>query len=403
MEMLSCLLSSFQAQGLISSPFSKGDLTICHTLFADDVMIYAEPNITSAAGIIKCLESFKICSGLEFNPGKSEVFFAGIQNSSKRAICNILKIEEGKLPIKYLGLPLITARLTSRDCQPILDKIKQRISSWSNCHLSRAGRVELVKSVLSTYQIYWSAAFHIPKATLNNIEKILRNFIWAGSNLEKSHHLVSWNTICSPKSEGGLGIRKVSDLNLAAQIKQLWHILTKRNSPWVTWFDRKYIRGRSLWTLPMPASPSWATKSIIKSRDMASKHVCFIVGTQTPLQFWTDPWHPNGPLSAQSSITTSFIPQKASIDEAKFQGGWDLIQVLPHLQELKQIINSGLSQKLLILTRFGSRNLMANSGYVVLGTLLDLLILNLLGYHQSSSPVTLRSSVSQHGKLFRTK
>ncbi|XP_077237323.1 uncharacterized protein LOC143879000 [Tasmannia lanceolata] len=78
---------------------------------------------------------------------------------------------------------------------------------------------------------------------------------------------------------------------------------------------------------------------------MASKHVCFIVGTQTPLQFWTDPWHPNGPLSAQSSITTSFIPQKASIAEAKFQGGWDLIQVLPNLQELKQIINSGLFTK----------------------------------------------------------
>ncbi|XP_077226326.1 uncharacterized protein LOC143865431 [Tasmannia lanceolata] len=238
-------------------------------------------------------------------------FIKGIQSSSKRAICNILKIEEGKLPIKYLGLPLITSRPTSRDCQPIMDKIKQRISSWSNHHLFRAGRVDLVKSVLSTYQIYWSAAFHIPKASLNNIEKILRNFIWAGSNLEKSHHPVSWNTICSPKSDEASGSE----------------------------------RGRSLWTLPMPASPSWAARSIIKSRDMASKHVCFIVGTQTPLHFWTDPWHPNGRLSAQSSIMTSFIPQKASIAKAKFQGGWDLIQVLPHLQELKQIINTGLYTK----------------------------------------------------------
>ncbi|XP_077226384.1 uncharacterized protein LOC143862957 [Tasmannia lanceolata] len=169
----------------------------------------------------------------------------------------------------------------------------------------------IMDSLISPFELAFIKAFHIPKASLNNIEKILRNFIWAGSNLEKSHHPVSWNTICSPKSDEASGSE----------------------------------RGRSLWTLPMPASPSWAARSIIKSRDMASKHVCFIVGTQTPLHFWTDPWHPNGPLSAQSSITTSFIPQKASIAEAKFQGGWDLNQVLPHLQELKQIINTGLYTK----------------------------------------------------------
>ncbi|XP_077236579.1 uncharacterized protein LOC143878157 [Tasmannia lanceolata] len=292
MEMFSCLLSSFHAQGLISSPFSKGDLTISHTLFADDVMIYANPNSISAAGIINCLDSFKLCSGLEFNPIKSEVFFAGIQNCTKRVICNILKIEEGKFPIKYLGLPLITFRLSSRDCQPIIDKIRQRISSWSTRLLSRAGRVEMV----------------------------------------------------NPKSKVGLEIRKLADLNLASQIKQLWHILSMKDSPWVIWFDRKYIRGRSFWSLPMPTSPSWAARSILKARDFASKHICYIVGSQAPLKFWTDPWHPKGPLVSQSSIGSiiNFIPLKATIDKAKSQGWWDMIQEHPQLLDLKQVINSGL-------------------------------------------------------------
>ncbi|XP_077225904.1 uncharacterized protein LOC143859108 [Tasmannia lanceolata] len=117
-----------------------------------------------------------------------------------------------------------------------------------------------------------------------------------------------------------------------------------KDSPWVIWFDRKYIRGRSFWSLPMPAAPSWAARSIFKARDFASKHICYIVGSQAPLKFWTDPWHPKGALISQSSIGSiiNFIPLKATIDEAKSQGWWDMIQDHPQLFDLKQFINSGL-------------------------------------------------------------
>lgn len=34
--------------------------------------------------------------------------------------------KEGTLPIKYLGVPLISTRLTTRDCRPLIDKIPQK-------------------------------------------------------------------------------------------------------------------------------------------------------------------------------------------------------------------------------------------------------------------------------------
>ncbi|XP_077246085.1 uncharacterized protein LOC143885940 [Tasmannia lanceolata] len=348
MDMLSSLIQSHLAQGSISSPFSKGDLSISHTFFADDVMIYANPNPSSATGILKCLESFKLCSGLEFNPTKSEVFFAGVQNSVRRAICNILHIEEGTLPIKYLGLPLITSRLNSHDCQPIIDKIKKRISSWTNRNLSRVGRVELVKTVLSSFQVYWSTAFHLPSAVLLSIEKVFRDFIWSGQNLERKHHPISWDSICKPISEGGLGIRRLKDLNIAAQIKRLWKIVSDQNSPWVTWFHRKYLRNRSFWFSPMPSNPSWAVRSIFKAREVAKKHICYIVGPDSSLLFWKDPWHPKGPLESQSSLGSFsiFIPPLASIRGSIQDGGWDEILELPLFQELKPILNYGLFSSL---------------------------------------------------------
>jgi hypothetical protein len=51
------------------------------------------------------------------------------------------------------------------------------------------------------------------------IEKIQRDFLWGGGggglNDEAKLHLVDWDTVCTPISKGGLGIRKVRKFNQA--------------------------------------------------------------------------------------------------------------------------------------------------------------------------------------------
>ncbi|XP_077242063.1 uncharacterized protein LOC143882467 [Tasmannia lanceolata] len=312
------------------------------SFISDEVMIYADPNPPNASGILLCLRTFKLCSGLEVNPTKSEIFFAGVENCTKRAICNILHIREGNLPIKYLGLPLVTSRLNSRDCQPIIDKVRKKISTWTNRHLSRSGRIELVRSILSTYQIYWSGSFHIPAEVLLDIEKIFRNFIWSGPSLEKKYHHISRDIICKPKKEGGLGIRCLKDLNIAGQIKQLWNVVSGDKSLWVLWFHRKYIRNRSFWNISMPGNPSWVVRGIFRVRDIARKHICYIVGPNSNLLFCKDPWHPNGPLENQSSLSSISIPESTTISDTISNGWWSLIHQHPYLSDLKAIIFTSL-------------------------------------------------------------
>ncbi|KAL0455538.1 UNVERIFIED_CONTAM: hypothetical protein Slati_0893000 [Sesamum latifolium] len=57
--------------------------------------------------------------------------------------------------------------------------------------LSFAGRVQLIKSVLSALQVYWAMAFILPKHVIKEVEKRLRNFLWKGSTAV-GYAKVSW-------------------------------------------------------------------------------------------------------------------------------------------------------------------------------------------------------------------
>lgn len=77
-------------------------------------------------------------------------------------LISTLGFQLGTFPAKFLGVPLITSKLSLADCMPLLEKVKSRISSWTNKFLSYAGRLQLIKSVIYAIQAYWSAHFILP-------------------------------------------------------------------------------------------------------------------------------------------------------------------------------------------------------------------------------------------------
>ncbi|KAK1440847.1 hypothetical protein QVD17_06679 [Tagetes erecta] len=83
----------------------------------------------------------------------------------------------------------------------------KRLSSWDNKFLSFAGRLQLVRSVLSSMHIFWAVAFLIPSYTAKEIEVKLRRFLWGAKQERKVNAKVAWKKVCLPMLEGGLGIR----------------------------------------------------------------------------------------------------------------------------------------------------------------------------------------------------
>ncbi|KAK4383917.1 hypothetical protein Sango_3107900 [Sesamum angolense] len=157
---------------------------------------------------------------LKVNSAKSQIIFSRAVQQERQQILDYLGFQEGSLPVKYLGIPLTSSRLTIADCRPLIDKVDARLAGWNNQILSYAGWLQLIKSVLTTLHTYWASAFILPKGVLKTLEKKMR-FLWQGSAGSKREGSLG---ISKPKEEGGLGIRSLTTTNQALMLKQLWRI-----------------------------------------------------------------------------------------------------------------------------------------------------------------------------------
>ncbi|XP_071715263.1 uncharacterized protein [Rutidosis leptorrhynchoides] len=169
----------------------------------------------------------------------------GIQHS----ILQILPFSIGKLPMKYLGVPLLAKRLGVKDAKCLVDKVKMRINNWRNKHLSYAGRLQLIAAVLSSMQIYWASVYKIPLETVKDIEKALKGFLWNKGDSSKGKAKVVWKVVCTPKDQGGLGIKPLGDWNDVLLVKQLWKIIIKKESLWFNSVNVVKLKGRSIWEI----------------------------------------------------------------------------------------------------------------------------------------------------------
>ncbi|GAV87496.1 hypothetical protein CFOL_v3_30922, partial [Cephalotus follicularis] len=137
----------------------------------------------------------------------------------------LTQFKQATLPVKYLGLPLLSTRLTKQDCAPLLERILARANSWVSKSLSYAGRLQLIQSTLASMQVFWASIFLLPVDIIKGCERTLRRFLWGGSGNSHKHSLVKWSKVCLPRQEGGLGIKSLKSWNQAMLLKQIWNLL----------------------------------------------------------------------------------------------------------------------------------------------------------------------------------
>ena len=146
----------------------------------------------------------------------------------------------------YLGLPLLSKRLSATECEPLTQAITSRLQSWKARFLSYTGRVEQIRSVLSSMHLFWTSVFILSASILQAIDQFLLRFLWYGHGQRKLVY-ISWNDVACPRKEGGLGICSPSDSNKAGVLRLLWEVETNRDTLWVKWVRSKYLWGSSIW------------------------------------------------------------------------------------------------------------------------------------------------------------
>ncbi|KAL9690696.1 hypothetical protein QQ045_011102 [Rhodiola kirilowii] len=141
------------------------------------------------------------------------------------------------LPVKYLGVNLSDKSLRAAECSSLVAKMTNMIHHWSSRLLSRAGRLVLVKSVLQSIVLYWPRIFLFPKKVIKAVNSICANFLWNGCSSRRGCHLVNWDEVCRPKSEGGLGVKDLQTMNEALVLSQLWDLGSENQSKWASWLN----------------------------------------------------------------------------------------------------------------------------------------------------------------------
>ena len=260
-------------------------------------MLFCGDSPHSAEIIHQSLSEFYALSGLAPNHAKSCIFLAGSNQPYKEMMLHLFQFPEGTLPVRYLGAPLITTKLSAADCKPLVDGITCRIQHWVSKLLSFAGRVQLIHSVLCSYQSFWNGLFILPKKVLKDVEQLLRRFLWKGPSLNTGGAKVAWEDVTLPLEEGGLGIKKLQDWNYAAMGKHLWQMcITSPTSNWALWARANLLRGRSLWEVHIPNDSSWTWRKILRLRPLFRPLIKHHVGDGCDTSLWFDNWMPMGPI-----------------------------------------------------------------------------------------------------------
>lgn len=116
------------------------------------------------------------------------------------------------------------------------------------------------------------------------------------AGLKSSSAKVAWRDVCSLKSEGGLGLRDLKEVNKVFGLKLIWRMLAG-DSLWGKWIKENLLKGKSFWEVSIKTQKgSWMWRKMLKLREVAQLFHKKEVGNGRHISFWFDKWSDKGAL-----------------------------------------------------------------------------------------------------------
>ncbi|CAN1153234.1 Putative ribonuclease H protein At1g65750 [Linum perenne] len=196
---------------------------------------------------------------------------------------------------RYLGVPLLHGRVTKSTYEYILARMDTKLAGWKAHNLSLADRVTLASFVLNAIPSFVMQTAFLPASTCEGIDRKIRSFIWGSVEGARKIHNINWETVCKPKSLGGLGLCSARDLNKAFLMKVVWGILTCPNDLWVRVLMSKYLKKTNNgYVLARKSNFSSIWRGIMKVWPHVTDGLQWSINNGKNTRFWTDRWVDSG-------------------------------------------------------------------------------------------------------------
>lgn len=128
------------------------------------------------------LETFASSTGLKVNFNKSLMVPLNVTEEMLEVLTSLFSCTKVNLPFTYLGLPLGITKPKIDDFLPLIQKIERRLVCTS-AFLSPGGKLEMVKSVLSSIAIFQCCTIKLPKGVVKQSDKYGKHCLWRGADL----------------------------------------------------------------------------------------------------------------------------------------------------------------------------------------------------------------------------
>ncbi|KAK0585538.1 hypothetical protein LWI29_030060 [Acer saccharum] len=147
---------------------SKMGPKITHLFFADDSLLFTKASVNECTNIKQILRIYSEASGQSVNFQKSAVRF------SKQI--SVTDSESGR---NYkVGVVVF---------------------------FSVGGREVLIKAMVQSIPMYTMNLFRLPVSLISKLHSLCARFWWGGSDSNRKLHWCTWENLCKPRCEGGLG------------------------------------------------------------------------------------------------------------------------------------------------------------------------------------------------------
>lgn len=112
------------------------------------------------------------------------------------------------------------------------------------------------------------------------------NFWWGFDDSKRHFHPNSWDSICVPKDCGGLGLRRMEEINRVLVAKLGWEKEIHPDRLWVRALQTKYYLGVPFRSATNSSGGSWIWQGIMKTRDIVMAGLCWCIQNGANINIW---------------------------------------------------------------------------------------------------------------------
>ena len=239
--------------------------------------------------VLKVLDDYEKELGQKLNREKKSLFFSkNIRMEIQEEIKNNFGAQIINKHERYLGLPTLVGRGKRKAFNRIKDQVGRKIAGWKCKLLSNAGREILIKVVAQATTTYMMSCFKLPDPLCRELNALVSQFWWVQKEKERKMVWISWEKMCMPKSEGGMGFKDLKAFNLALLAKQGWRLNQHLDSFTHRVFKAKYFAECTFIESQVGKKPSYVWRSLMGAKETIEAGSRWLIENGRKVNIWCD-------------------------------------------------------------------------------------------------------------------